>query len=139
MCFPNLGRVSCLLIIGLFCWLCFFLAQKKVLDTADLSSTQIVRLCRLYLSDYCCFGFEMPQVCLDSASEAAGVNFTDTDAVCDHATVDSQWAQRGSPSSPSDTQSFFDPLPTPRQPPHLYGGSSRVVASYQRSVAQLVS
>ncbi len=125
-------------------WQC---AQEKVLTASALDSATVVRLCRVYLSDYCCFGLEMPPACLEAASAAAGEWLADTDAVCRRAGgLEHQWARSEPPPAGAaaaaagtamGSNDFFDPLPEPAHAPHMYAGATAVVQSYQWFLTKL--
>ena len=105
---------------------------------ADVTDELTVHICRLYLTDYCCFDFDMPTVCLAAAGVAAGTVFKNTASLCEYKELDQLWSSADTGST-TPKEDFFAPLPDPTQSPHLYAGASKVVRSYNTQMSQLAT
>ena len=109
-----------------------FAVQEKVLHVSDLDDATLVRLCRLYLTDYCCFDMELPEACIRAAASAAGLEFRSTSDVCNHMAINTLWG------GTSAGEGFFDPVPEPQRSPHMYAGAANVVRSYHDFMGKIV-
>lgn len=107
----------------------------------DLDSANIVKLCQLYMVDYCCFDLEMPQICIQAASNAATmlsrndqIDFENTKQVCEFFPISSQWSQQSLLNKHSN-DSYFRTLPSPLIPPHMYARAANVVRSHRKALS----
>jgi hypothetical protein len=163
--------------------------NSAVLKSTEVQTLAIINECvelqldlarqNRYLSDYCCFGLDLPDVCIAVANKAVvttrsggiGIGaaaaiaarplFNSTADVCAHvAEVSSLWesASAGgatgggggggggamhsrtasSGAAASSIGGFFDALPEPSSPPHLYEGANAVVQSYRAFMNKIV-